>query len=111
MPDYPTDLDLDESKDIHLDSANDLELTSGVAQIEQSVGIDVMDELEAFIGGRVTGKNVGLLEERVRGALNDDPQLSEVLTVDITQYDRRTDSVEMVIKVVDDDNFTIEVSP
>lgn len=110
MVDYPTDLDLNQDKDIHLDGSNDLAVTSGVEQLEQSVAIDVMDEIQEFIGGRVTGPNIGLLEERLRGALNDDPQLSEVRLVNVAEYDRRTDTITIEIIVVDDEDFTLEVS-
>lgn len=109
MVEYPTDLDLNSDKDIHLNGANDLALTSGVAQLEQSVAIDVMDVLDDFIGGRVTGTNIGLLEERVRQALNDDPQLDEVRSVEIVEYDRRTDEVMMEVLTIKDDDFTLEV--
>jgi hypothetical protein len=111
MVDYPTDLQLNGDKDIFLDGANDLATVSGVRQLEQSVAIDVMDEIQNFIGGRVTGKNIGLLEERVRQGLNDDPQLSEVRQVNVREYDRRTDEIKIDIIVSQNDDFTIEVSP
>lgn len=110
MVDYPTDLDLDDSKDIHLDGANDLATVSGVDQLSQSVAIDVMDEIQDFIGGRVTGKNIGLLEERIRQGLNDDPQLSEVQSVNIEEYDRRDNSITMEIVTIKNADFTIEVT-
>lgn len=110
MVDYPTDLDLDDSKDIHLDGANDLATVSGVDQLSQSVAIDVMDEIQDFIGGRVTGKNIGLLEERIRQGLNDDPQLSEVQAVNIEEYDRRDNSITMKIVTIENKDFTIEVT-
>lgn len=110
MVDYPTDLDLDDSKDIHLNGANDLATVSGVDQLSQSVAIDVMDEIQDFIGGRVTGKNIGLLEERIRQGLNDDPQLSEVQAVNIEEYDRRDNSITMEIVTIENKDFTIEVT-
>lgn len=108
MVDYPTDLDLDSDKDTHLDGANDLALVSGEAQLAQSVAIDVMDEIQEFIGGRVTGKNVGLLEERIRSGLNDDPQLSQVTDVNIVEYDRRTDKLTIEVRTVENNEFTLE---
>lgn len=111
MVEYPTDLDLNEDKDIHLDGANDLATTSGVEQLQQSVGIDVMDELRDFVAGRLTGGNIGSLEERIRQGLDDDPQLSDVRNVTIEQFDRRTDTVEITVSVVENADFTLEVSP
>lgn len=109
MVEYPTDVDLNTDKDIHLDGANDLALTSGIEQLQQSVAIDVFDELQNFIGGRLTGETLGLLEERVRQALDDDPQLSTVRSVDILEYNRGTQSVTISIEVIDDEDFTIEL--
>jgi len=109
MVKYPTDLDLNQNKDIHLDGSNDLATTSGVAQLQQSVAIDVMDEIDEFIGGRVTGDNIGILEERVREALNDDPQLDSIRNVDIEQYDRRTGKLRMTITTIKNNDFQIEV--
>jgi len=108
MVEYPTDLDLDSSKDIHLSGANDLSLVSGEDQLKQSVAIDAMDEIQEFIGGRVTGKNVGLLEERLRQAFNDDPQLDEVVSVNVVEYDRRTDALTIEATTVENEDFTLE---
>lgn len=111
MVDYPTDLDLNEGKDIHLDGSNDLALTSGIEQLQQSVAIDVMDELRDFVAGRLTGPNIGLLEERIRAGLNDDPQVGDVRSVTLDTYDRRNSTVEISVFVVEDENFTLEVTP
>ena len=110
MVEYPTDFDLNSDKDIHLDGANDIALVSGVSQLEQSVAIDVMDEIQEFIGGRVTGKNVGLLEERLRQGLNDDPQLDRVVSVNVVEYDRRDDSLSVDIVTIKNEDFTITVT-
>jgi hypothetical protein len=108
-PEYPTDLDLNSEKDIHLDTTGDLTLTSGIEQLQQSVAIDVMDELDEFIGGRVTGKNIGLLEERLRQALNDDPQLSDVQNVNVEEYNRRTNTLTVTILTIENDEFTLPI--
>lgn len=108
MVEYPTDLDLDPDKDIHLDGANDLALVSEEDQLRQSVAIDAMDEIQDFIGGRVTGRNIGLLEERLRQAFNDDPQLDDVVSVNITQYDKRTDELTIEAKTIENEEFTLE---
>jgi hypothetical protein len=111
MSKYPTDLDLNEGKDVHLDATNDLALTSGVAQLQQSVGIDVMDELQDFIAGRLTGKNIGQLEERIAAGLNNNPQVDAVRSVSLDTFDRQNNTVEITVHVVEDENFTLEVEP
>lgn len=110
MVEYPTDLAINDEKDIYLDDGNDLALVNGVQQLRQSVGIDVMDELQAFIGGRITGTTIGRLEERIRRGLDDDPQLAGVRDVTIQEYDRGEETVLITAEVVGDDDFTIEVS-
>lgn len=110
MVEYPTDIDLDGNKDVHLDSTNDLATTSGVEQLQQSVGIDVLDELQAFISGRLTGSNVGQLEERIRSGLDDDPQLESVRNVTITQFDRQTNTIDITVSTIKNEDFTLEVS-
>jgi len=108
--DYPTDLDLNGAKDVHTDASNDLALTSGEAQLAQSVATDAFDELQAFVGGRVTGTNIGKLEERLREAFNDDPQLASVQSVTIEEYDERDNTLSVSARVIEDDDFTLEVS-
>jgi hypothetical protein len=109
MVEYPTDLDLGNDKDIHLDSGNDLALTGGVQQLQQSVAIDVMDELDEFISGRLNGENIGLLEESLREALNDDPQLSEVRNVIIQEFNRESGIVSIDVHVVENEDFSLSV--
>lgn len=107
---YPTDLDLNGDKDVHLDGANDLATTSGIAQLEQSVGIDAMDEIQDFIGGPITGKTVKKLEQRLRQGFNEDPQLESVRSVSIDEYDRRTGTIRIDVTVVSNNDFTITVT-
>jgi hypothetical protein len=108
--DSVTDLDLDESFDIHLDSGNDLALTTGAEQIEQSVAIDVRDELQNFVGSKVTADNAAILSERVRQAINDDPQLVDTKRVSFDEYDKRTNTASFTIVTVTNDEYEIELS-
>lgn len=110
MVDYPTDLDLTSDRDIHLDGGNDLATTSGLSQLEQSVGIDVLDATQEFVGEPLTGQSLGLLEERLRQSLNQDEQLDGVTTVNVEEYDRRTGSVTFTVVVSQDEDFTITVT-
>lgn len=107
---YPTDILLTEDMDIRLDAANDLATISGIQQLEQSVALDVLDVLQQFVGNRLTGQNVGLLEEQVTSALQRDEQLSEVQTVNVRTYNEESGVVEAEVHVVGDDNFTLELS-
>jgi hypothetical protein len=110
VQEYPTDLALNEDMDIYLDGANDLATISGVDQLEQSVALDVRDVTLQFVGEPITGPAIGLLEERVQRALARDEQLSQVKNVVVQEYDRREDTIRIDILVIDDEDFTIEVS-
>jgi len=104
-----TDLLIDEDLDIVIDTTNDLGTVSGIQQLEQSVAIDVLDVTRQFVGSRLTGSQVGLLEERVLRSLEDDEQVGEVLDVVVSQYDEAAQSVTMEIIVLEDENFEIEL--
>ncbi|AGF91206.1 hypothetical protein HAPG_00020 [Halorubrum phage GNf2] len=107
---YPTDLRLNQDKDIAINGANDLALVSGVSQLEQSVALDVLDELEDFIGSRVTGTRVGRLEERIQTALSNDSQVQTVTNVSVEEFNRQTETVRIDVSLLRDDDFTLEVS-
>lgn len=111
MPEYLTDIHLNSDRDIHLDDANDLALVSGRSNLEQSVAIAVGDAIEQFIGGNMDGTTVAVLEERVRQALEDDPQVESVQSVSVEQFDKRTNSISLDVTVEENENFSIEVSP
>lgn len=106
---YPTDLLLTEDLDIRLDAANDIATISGEQQLEQSVALDVMDETKNFVGGRLTGENLGLLEERIRESLAQDEQVADVQTVNIVEYNQESGQITANILVIDDEDFTIEI--
>ena len=104
-----TDLLIDEELDIVIDTTNDLGTVSGIQQLEQSVAIDVLDVTRQFVGSRLTGSQIGLLEERVLRSLEDDEQVGEVLDVVVSQYNEAAQSVTMEIIVLEDENFEIEL--
>ena len=104
-----TNLLIDEELDIVIDTTNDLGTVSGIQQLEQSVAIDVLDVTRQFVGSRLTGSQIGLLEERVLRSLEDDEQVGEVLDVVVSQYDEAAQSVTMEIIVLEDENFEIEL--
>lgn len=107
---YPTDLRLNESKDIYIDAAGDIATVGGFEQLQQSVALDALDALEDFIGDGITGRNVGLLEERVTRALTRDEQVGEVRTVNVTEYNQESNIVSVEVELVENDDFTLELS-
>lgn len=110
-PDYPTDIKISEDdRNIFVDSTGDIATIGGLNNLEQSVAIGVMNATKQFIGSRITGTTVGLLEERVREALNDDPQIKGITSVDIQEFDRGSNTIIMDITTSQDETFTIGVS-
>lgn len=110
MVDYLTDLDVNQNKDVHLDSANDLALTSGRANLEQGIGLSTMTITSSVLGGRATAENLGLLEQRVAEYLDEDPHVGEVLNVQTQTVNRQSGVVTMRIELVENDSFEIEVT-
>lgn len=106
---YPTDLKLNSDRDIQLNDANDLATVSGERNMEQSVAISAGDAVDDFVGDRLTGVNISLLEERIKRNLKDNPMVSHVENVTVDEYDRRDDTVTLTVEVANDDNFQIEV--
>jgi hypothetical protein len=109
MVDYPTDLDLNGDKDVHLDAGNDLALIGGLGQLQQSVAINVMDVTQQFIARPLTGSTVGKLEEKIRQAVANDPQAEDPTSVDVTTYDRTRQAVVATVTTDADETFEIEV--
>jgi hypothetical protein len=106
---YPVDLLLTEELDIRLDASNDLATISGKQQLEQSVALDVLDETQNFVGGRLTGENIGLLEERMRESLSADEQVADVQTVNIIEYNQESGQITAEVLVIDDEDFNINI--
>jgi len=104
-----TDLLIDEQLDTVIDTTNDLGTVSGIQQLEQSVAIDVLDVTRQFVGSRLSGEQVGLLEERVLRSLQTDEQVGEVLDVVVSEYDKGSQTVTMEIIVLEEENFEIEL--
>jgi hypothetical protein len=104
-----TDIALSQDKDIHLDDGNDLALVSGQQQLQQSVAIDVFDELQDFVAGRITGQEVGLLEERIRVGLNEDPQVGEIVRVNVTEYNQTSSTIDVEVQVADNEDFELTI--
>lgn len=109
MAEYPTDLYLNKDKDVFIDASNDLATISGVSQLEQSVALDVVNVTQNFVGEELTGKDVGLVEENVRQSLARDEQVETIHSVEAKQYDRSTGKMTLDIRLVENDDFTIEV--
>jgi hypothetical protein len=58
----------------------------------------------------VTGRTIGLLEERVRQSLNSDEQLSTVTNVAVEEYQPDSGRVTLAVSVVENDDFELDLT-
>lgn len=110
MAERPRDIALNEDADVYLDDVNDLALVSGNDQLQQSIAIDVLDVTQQFVGSKISAQSVGLLEQRILEALNEDPQVGTIRNVSVEEFDRRNNSVTVQVTLLENEDFTIEVS-
>jgi len=110
MVDYPTDLGLNENKDIDTNDGNDIMTVSDINNLEQSIAISASDAVEEFIGGKITGVNIALLEQRLENNLDDNPKVGTVENVSVEEYDRRNKTITAEVEVKQNENFEMEVS-
>jgi hypothetical protein len=103
------DIEIDRDRDAVFDDTNDLKLVTGTDRAAQSIAISASDEVFDIVGGRVTGKNIGYLEEHIRRGLNEDNDVDEVVEVTIDTFDRNENRVEATAHVVGGDAFNVEV--
>lgn len=108
--DYLRDLKINENRDIDTDQANDLALTEGPENLAQSVDIEAYDAVERFVGEKITATSIALLEEDLSQVLDADPQVGEVRTVSVVEFDKRHETVTAEVELTQNDSFEIEVS-
>jgi hypothetical protein len=110
MAERPRDIALNDDADVFLDDANDLALVAGDAQLEQSIAIDVLDVTQQFVGDRISAQTIGLLEQRIREGLEEDPQVGIIRDVSVESFDKRDRTVTVDVSLAENPNFTIELS-
>lgn len=101
MVDYLTDILLTEDKDVRLDGSNDLATVSEERNLRQGIALSTMDITSDIIGSRVTVEELGLLEERVREYLEDDPHVGAVQNVTTETYNRQSNRVTMRVALTE----------
>lgn len=102
-----SDIELLANQDTYIDTLNDLPLISGHDNAQQSVALSTLDTTELFIGNRPTHKLYNKLKGDVRDALQQDPNVSSVNSVTITNIDEENDTVDIAISLVGDSSFSI----
>lgn len=103
------DLRVDQDRQIQIGSDGDLEQTSGVETIEQSVMLEVGDEVKPLIGEPIDGPTLEDIQSSIRDVLRRDPQLESVRRVEITEVNLNTSTVSVSVFVENNNEFSIEV--
>lgn len=106
---YPVDIQIDGDRDIFLDPTGDLATVGRHPNLEQSVAILVSNVTQQLVGSTVDGDTLGLLEQRVREALNRDIQVDDILEVDVTTFDRDAGKITMDVRTTENHEYTVEV--
>lgn len=110
MVEYLTDIDLTTDLDIHLNSANDIELSSGRDNLEQGIALSTMTVTRRAVGGKITATNLSLLEQRVTEYLDQDPHVGDVQQVETETVNRESGVVTMRIDLTENESFEIQLS-
>jgi hypothetical protein len=104
------DIAVNTDLDLFIDGQGDIGTVSGFPQIEQSVLLDVFGETDDSIGSRMTGGNIGVLEQRIKEALQNDEQLSDIIRVNVTEINNERDEIRFEVYTVEDPTFEMGVT-
>jgi hypothetical protein len=85
----PFDLAIEgDTEDTYLDETNDLATVDGNRRVEQHVYLNVGQQLERLLAGRLTGETLTQAEAAIEDGLNDAEDVASVLSVEIIEYDK-----------------------
>lgn len=105
----PTDLRLDEDRQVRLGGEKDMDQISGLGNVGQSLVILTGDVLRPLLGGPVTGQQLERIQDEIRRALQDDVQIDDVRRAEITEVDRASDTITVKVFVGLNNEFTLPV--
>lgn len=109
-PEFYRDAKLDSDGDIIIADHGDLAVTQTQDEnITQSVYLSVAGDLDRQKGRPITGEVLENIRSLIQSGLEEDPQVGEVLAVDITEINRVDNSVTARVIMVEDEDFEIEV--
>lgn len=104
------DLALDENRQIQIGAEQDLELTSGIDTVTQSVAISAGRVLRPLIGETIDGQTLADIQEELRVILSRDPQISSVTGVTIESVNRSSGSVVVSVDTSYNNSFELPIS-
>lgn len=110
MVDTYKDIRIKQNRDIELTAEGDIALTTSRDEnIAQSVSIHVSNAVSQIIGGPVNEALVQQLESDVKDHIDRDPQVSDVLSVTLTEVNQADNSITVDIKLQNNTTFTLPI--
>lgn len=105
------DIEVFSDQDTRLDETGDLPLITGVPNIKQSLALDVLNETESRIAQRITNSTVNGLQGDIQTALQNDPQVDTIESIEVLSTNEQTNEIEIGVTVNGDVTFpaTIDV--
>lgn len=103
------DLRLDEDRSVNVGADGDLQLTSGIETVEQSVGITTGAVVRPLIGEPVSGTLYEDIRQEIEEALDDDPQIENVSRVRVTEVNTSTGAVTVEVFTEYNNSFEMEI--
>jgi hypothetical protein len=99
-----------DTEDTYLDETNDLATVDGNRRVEQHVYLNVGQQLEQLLSGRLTGETLTQAEAAIEDGLNNAEDIGDVLSVEIVEYDKEKSLVTVAAKGINGDTQQFGIS-
>lgn len=107
--DVPVDLRIDGDRQVGLGDTGDLDLTVGLDNLAQSVTVALGDQLRSLVGEPITPTKINVVESNVLSVLQNDVQISNVRSVEVSEINTSTDTVTLDCVVDYNNSFELPV--
>jgi len=99
-----------DTEDTYLNETNDLAIVDGNRRVEQHVYLNVGQQLEQLLSGRLTGETLTQAEAAIENGLNNAEDIGDVLSVEIVEYDKEKSLVTVAAKGINGDTQQFGIS-
>jgi len=99
-----------DTEDTYLDETNDLATADGNRRVEQHVYLNVGQQLEQLLSGRLTGETLTQAEAAIENGLNNAEDIGDVLSVEIVEYDKEKSLVTVAANGINGDTQQFGIS-
>lgn len=102
-----TDIRLTEDRDVAFDDTGDIAVVSGQDNVNQQIGMDVLDITHDTVGDALTATNIERLRSAIQTALDEDEQVDDVHGVSVKSIGDNDQSISFDVRVSPDTSFTL----